>query len=73
MNREAKLDEVYSEFERNIVLIGATAVEDLYSGGGTPQSDVFDLWLPCATRSRGMAHVFFFVCVCVCVSRGAAR
>lgn len=28
MNREAKLDEVYSEFEKGIVLIGATAVED---------------------------------------------
>jgi len=28
MNREAKLDEVYSDFEKNIVLIGATAVED---------------------------------------------
>lgn len=28
MNREAKLDKVYSEFETNIVLIGATAVED---------------------------------------------
>lgn len=28
VNREAKLDKVYSDFERNIVLIGATAVED---------------------------------------------
>ena len=27
-NREAKLDKVYSDFERDIVLIGATAVED---------------------------------------------
>jgi|DEB0MinimDraft_12_1074336.scaffolds.fasta_scaffold07560_5 magnesium-transporting ATPase (P-type) len=28
LNREAKLEEVYDIFERNIVLIGATAVED---------------------------------------------
>ena len=28
LNRETKLDKVYSEFEKNIVLIGATAVED---------------------------------------------
>ena len=27
-NREALLDKVYDEFERKIVLIGATAVED---------------------------------------------
>ena len=27
-NRETKLDKVYSDFERDIVLIGATAVED---------------------------------------------
>ena len=28
INRESKLDEIYSEFEKSIVLIGATAVED---------------------------------------------
>lgn len=28
MNREALLDRVYDEFERKIVLIGGTAVED---------------------------------------------
>ena len=27
-NREAKLDALYDSFERNIVLLGATAVED---------------------------------------------
>lgn len=27
-NREALLDKVYDDFERNIVLMGATAVED---------------------------------------------
>jgi phospholipid-translocating ATPase len=27
-NREANLEEVYDKFERNIVLIGGTAVED---------------------------------------------
>jgi magnesium-transporting ATPase (P-type) len=28
VHREAKLDEVYSKFEQQIVLVGATAVED---------------------------------------------
>lgn len=28
LNRERKLEEVYSTFETNIVLVGATAVED---------------------------------------------
>jgi len=28
INRETKLEEIYDRFERNIVLVGATAVED---------------------------------------------